>query len=55
MSYVFGQEQCYAGQGLLSGIESSASIVGSDDEDKEMIITIRKRVQSITVCQACIQ
>ncbi|PLB33788.1 uncharacterized protein BDW47DRAFT_134763 [Aspergillus candidus] len=48
MSYVFGQEQCNAGQGLLSGIESSASIVGSDDEDKEMIITIRKRVQSIT-------
>ncbi|PLN77099.1 hypothetical protein BDW42DRAFT_177534 [Aspergillus taichungensis] len=48
LSYVFGQEQCNAGQSLSSGIESSASIVGSDDEDKEMIITIRKRVQSIT-------
>ncbi|KAJ5577770.1 uncharacterized protein N7459_006734 [Penicillium hispanicum] len=30
------------------GIESFASIVGSGEEDKELVITIRKRVQAIT-------
>ncbi|KAJ5556922.1 hypothetical protein N7494_000837 [Penicillium frequentans] len=43
------------GQGLptqqlpaLSGVEASAHITDSGEENKEMVITIRKRVQSIT-------
>lgn len=35
--------------GWSSGVEALASISGSGDEDKEIVITIRKRVQAITV------
>lgn len=32
-----------------TGLEASASISGSDEDNKEIVITIRKRVQTITV------
>ncbi|KAL4894650.1 hypothetical protein BDV59DRAFT_200979 [Aspergillus ambiguus] len=49
VSYVFGvQPDTTTEIDTLSGIESSASIVGQDDEDRELIITIRKRIQGIT-------
>jgi len=32
-----------------AGLEASANISGSDQDDKELVITIRKRVQTITV------
>jgi hypothetical protein len=35
-----------------TGLEASASISGSD-EDKAIVITIRKRVQTITVSVSC--
>lgn len=50
ISYVFGDKSHIAGNDTRAGIESSASIVGEGDEDKELIITIRKRIQGITVC-----
>ncbi|KAJ5619560.1 hypothetical protein N7510_003544 [Penicillium lagena] len=34
--------------GWSSGVETTASISGSEDEGKELVITIRKRVQTIT-------
>ncbi|KAL3445519.1 hypothetical protein BJX65DRAFT_309980 [Aspergillus insuetus] len=33
---------------LLTGIEVSATINGSGDEDKELVLTVRKRIQDIT-------
>ncbi|KAF9883036.1 hypothetical protein FE257_004319 [Aspergillus nanangensis] len=33
---------------VLAGVESSASIVGQNDSDRELVITIRKRIQAIT-------
>lgn len=32
-----------------SGLEASAHVSGSDEDNKELVITIRKRVQTITV------
>ena len=32
-----------------TGLEASASISGSNEDNKEIVITIRKRVQNITV------
>jgi hypothetical protein len=32
-----------------AGVEASANISGSDEDNKEIVITIRKRVQTITV------
>jgi hypothetical protein len=50
VSYVFGQlKESIPTSEMLSGIESSASIIESGDVSKELLITIRKRVQSITV------
>jgi hypothetical protein len=50
VSYVFGQlKESIPTSEMLSGIESSASIIESGDVSKELVITIRKRVQSITV------
>ncbi|KKK16062.1 hypothetical protein P175DRAFT_0458910 [Aspergillus ochraceoroseus IBT 24754] len=47
--YVFGLLKEPARKSdLLAGIEISASINGSGDEDKEMVITVRKRIQAIT-------
>ncbi|GFF43148.1 DNA repair protein XRCC4 [Aspergillus udagawae] len=49
VSYVFGQlKESIPTSEMLSGIESSASIIESGDVSKELVITIRKRVQSIT-------
>ncbi|GAB1193130.1 hypothetical protein APSETT444_002333 [Aspergillus pseudonomiae] len=50
VSHVFGQlDESDAKMKKLCGIESSASIIGaSDAEDKELVITIRKRIQTIT-------
>ncbi|GFF46426.1 DNA repair protein XRCC4 [Aspergillus udagawae] len=49
VSYVFGQlKESIPASEMLSGIESSASIIESGDVSKELVITIRKRVQSIT-------
>jgi hypothetical protein len=50
VSYVFGQlDESAEKSTLLSGIESSASVIGSNDENKELVITIRNRIQTITV------
>lgn len=38
-----------------TGLEASASISGPDEDDKEIVITIRKRVQTITVRIPCRQ
>ncbi|KAF4222096.1 hypothetical protein CNMCM8980_001327 [Aspergillus fumigatiaffinis] len=49
VSYVFGQLKGSVPKSeILSGIESSASIIESGDVSRELVITIRKRVQSIT-------
>ncbi|KAE8306512.1 hypothetical protein BDV41DRAFT_558281 [Aspergillus transmontanensis] len=49
VSHVFGQLDESAAKVKLCGIESSASVIGaSDAEDKELVITIRKRIQTIT-------
>ncbi|RHZ43971.1 uncharacterized protein CDV56_101076 [Aspergillus thermomutatus] len=49
VSYVFGQlKEPILTSEMLSGIESSASIIESGNLSKELVITIRKRVQSIT-------
>ncbi|GFF56346.1 hypothetical protein IFM58399_10293 [Aspergillus lentulus] len=49
VSYVFGQlKEPVPKSEILSGIESSASIIESGDVSRELVITIRKRVQSIT-------
>lgn len=48
VSFVLGQSD-QTNEPAISGIEASASITGSGDEDKEIIVTIRKRIQSITV------
>lgn len=53
VSYVFGQsEPSNRETDWSSGVEASATISGpEDDEDNhEMTITIRKRVETITVC-----
>ena len=56
MSHVFGQLDESAAKAKLCGIESSASVIGaSDSEDKELVITIRKRIQTITVCAICME
>lgn len=52
VSYVFGQFSSTIGKPEWShGIEVSASVSDSaNDEDKEIVLTIRKRIQTITVC-----
>lgn len=52
VSYIFGQSETSNHEtDLSSGIEASATISGSEDGDDnhEMTITIRKRVETITV------
>lgn len=53
ISSILGQPVTTAEAALLEGIEATASVTGSDEEGKELVITIRKRVQSITVCSSC--
>ncbi|KEY83160.1 hypothetical protein BA78_2654 [Aspergillus fumigatus] len=56
VSYVFGQlKESVPKSEILSGIESSASIVESGDTSRDLVITIRKRVQSITDDEQAIQ
>lgn len=51
VSYVLGQlPPAAANEDWTTGIETLANISGSGDSDKTMIITIRKRIQKITVC-----
>lgn len=45
ISFVLGQSV----PSIEPGIETLANITGSGDENKELVISIRKRVQSITV------
>jgi hypothetical protein len=50
VSLVLGQRSLAADDlDWSSGVETTASISGSGDEGKELIITIRKRFQTITV------
>lgn len=50
MSHVLGDRSNAIAESLaITGVESSASIVGQDDENRELVITIRKRIQGITV------
>lgn len=48
VSLILGQCSAPDEPDWATGLEASASISGSD-EDKEIVITIRKRVQTITV------
>ncbi|KAI9933371.1 hypothetical protein ASPWEDRAFT_174528 [Aspergillus wentii DTO 134E9] len=49
VSYVLGQLPASAGiPDWASGIEAFASISGSGDDDKEMVLTIRKKIEAIT-------
>lgn len=48
VSFVLGQFDPTS-ERAVAGIEALATITGSGDEDREIVITIRKRVQSITV------
>ncbi|KAJ5720319.1 uncharacterized protein N7483_008253 [Penicillium malachiteum] len=48
ISYILKQSTSSTSSAAYTGVETSASITGSDDENKELVITIRKRVQSIT-------
>lgn len=53
VSYVFGQSDPSSREtDWSSGVEASATISGpeGDDDSHEMTITIRKRVETITVC-----
>ncbi|KAL6233904.1 hypothetical protein BDW75DRAFT_241619 [Aspergillus navahoensis] len=47
--YVLGlREDPEENRELLTGIEASASINGTGKDDKELVITVRKRIQTIT-------
>lgn len=50
LSSILGQSMATNKSASLDGVEATAGIAGSGDEGKEIIITIRKKVQSITVC-----
>lgn len=48
--HVFGaREGLVINPDSLRGIESSANICVTSEDEKELVITIRKRIQSITV------
>ncbi|KAJ5907993.1 hypothetical protein N7495_000675 [Penicillium taxi] len=48
VSYILGEPIPADQLASISGIEATASITGSGDEDREIVLAIRKRVQSIT-------
>ncbi|KAJ5718724.1 hypothetical protein N7488_004370 [Penicillium malachiteum] len=48
ISHILKQSTPTTSSAAYVGVETSASITGSNDEDKELVITVRKRVQSIT-------
>jgi hypothetical protein len=50
VGYILGQDVAPTGQtDWVSGLEIIALIRGAGDGDHEMVITIRKRIDSITV------
>ena len=49
IAYVLGQEESSTKPPSCNGVEISASITGDDGDDQELVITIRKRIESITV------
>jgi hypothetical protein len=51
LTSVLGQRSSaiHPGAGVHTGLEVGASIRGSGDENKEVVITVRKRIDSITV------
>jgi hypothetical protein len=51
IAYVLGQADPTQKLPAWSGVAASIHITGSTEENKEMVITVRKRVQSITVCE----
>lgn len=51
LSYALGQlPATSSNQDWAADVETSASISGPNGEDKTMAITVRKRIQKITVC-----
>ncbi|KAJ5929403.1 hypothetical protein N7454_007251 [Penicillium verhagenii] len=48
ITHVLGQDAPGQKLAICSGIETSISLIGSEEENKEMVLTIRQRVQSIT-------
>lgn len=51
LSHVLGQDSPSTSHASWSsGVEVTASIQGPADEDKEMVIALRKRIDTITVC-----
>ncbi|KAJ5653505.1 hypothetical protein N7490_000508 [Penicillium lividum] len=48
IAHVLGQATLTQKLPVWSGVDASIAITGSEEENKEMIITVRKRVQSIT-------
>lgn len=54
LSYVFNQDiDAATSQEWVSGLEVIAAIKSEDEDDegdKELVITLRKRIDSITVC-----
>ncbi|KAJ5176456.1 uncharacterized protein N7482_002333 [Penicillium canariense] len=48
ISHVLGQPVSAEGRSCSSGVEASASLSGSGDDNQGIVITIRKRVQDIT-------
>lgn len=50
VSYVLGRAAPQGGDSVsLSGVTMTATISGAADEDKEITLSIRKRIESITV------
>lgn len=49
LTHVFGQDSSTSHASWSSSVEVTASIQGPDDEDKEMVIAVRKRIDTITV------
>ncbi|KAJ5934645.1 hypothetical protein N7466_004192 [Penicillium verhagenii] len=48
ITHVLGQDAPGQKLAICSGVETSISLIGSEEENKEMVLTIRQRVQSIT-------
>ncbi|KAL2216832.1 hypothetical protein M432DRAFT_551491 [Thermoascus aurantiacus ATCC 26904] len=48
LTHVFGQDSSTSHASWSSSVEVTASIQGPDDEDKEMVIAVRKRIDTIT-------
>lgn len=54
VSYVLGQLPPSASkEDWAAGLETSANITGSGGENQELNLSIRKRIETITVCAHC--